>query len=224
MQRDFDNTLRITEIFYSIQGESASVGWPTVFVRLTGCPLRCQYCDTQYAFTGGEIYNIDNIINQIDILFNQPNNPNRYVTITGGEPLAQPACANLITKLLDLGYKVSIETSGAFDIKNLDHRLVIVMDLKTPGSLEDNKNLWQNLEYLKPQDQIKFVICSLDDYNWAKKIVLDQKLYNKCEILFSPSYQQIAIRDLAEAVLADKLPVRLQTQLHKQIWGEEQGR
>jgi 7-carboxy-7-deazaguanine synthase len=161
MQRDFDNTLRITEIFYSIQGESASVGWPTVFVRLTGCPLRCQYCDTQYAFTGGEIYNIDNIINQIDILFNQPNNPNRYVTITGGEPLAQPGCPNLITKLLDLGYKVSIETSGAFDIKNLDHRLVIVMDLKTPGSLEDSKNLWQNLEYLKPQDQIKFVICRL---------------------------------------------------------------
>lgn len=224
MPRDLDNTLRITEIFYSIQGESATVGWPTVFIRLTGCPLRCQYCDTAYAFTGGKIQTLDAIIEQVQkLLANNVDNP-KYITITGGEPLAQVACKQLIARLCDLGYRVSIETSGALDISELDERLMIVMDIKTPDSKECEKNLWENLEYLKPCDQIKFVICSSDDYTWAKALVLDKKLYNRCEVLFSPSHKQVSLRDLAECILADSLPVRLQTQLHKHIWGEEQGR
>ena len=223
MQRDLNNTLRITEIFYSIQGESATVGWPTVFIRLTGCPLRCQYCDTAYAFTGGTIYTLEDIVERTKQL-HAGHYDNRHITITGGEPLAQVGCKNLIAQLCELGYKVSIETSGAFDISSLDHRLMIVMDLKTPDSKECDKNLWKNVEHLKPQDQIKFVICSDQDYLWAKNVVLEQKLYQKCQILFSPSYKQVSLRDLAEKVLADNLPVRLQTQLHKHIWGEEQGR
>lgn len=224
MSRDFTDTLRIYEIFYSIQGESATVGWPTVFVRLTGCPLRCQYCDTEYAFHGGEVCTIDKIIQKVKNLFKTTVYTNRYITITGGEPLAQKACINLIEKFCDSGFNVSIETSGAFDIKPIDPRTMIVMDLKTPGSGEVHKNLWQNLNYLKPQDQIKFVISTVQDYTWAKTMVLDRKLDQICQVLFSPSYGQIQLRDLAEAILADRLPIRLQTQLHKHIWGEEPGR
>ncbi|MBP9723061.1 MAG: 7-carboxy-7-deazaguanine synthase QueE [Gammaproteobacteria bacterium] len=225
MQRDFSSSLRITEIFYSIQGESSTVGWPTVFIRLTGCPLRCNYCDTTYAFHGGKITTIANIISTTEYYFiNNKSGLNKYVTVTGGEPLAQPGCASLISRLCELGYNVSLETSGAFCIKDLDSRLMIVMDLKTPGSQEADKNLWQNLEYLKPKDQIKFVICSLEDYAWAKQVIINHDLVNKCEILFSPSYKQIKIRDLAEAILVDRLSVRLQAQLHKYIWGDEPGR
>jgi len=223
MQRDLNNTLRISEIFYSIQGESTTVGWPTVFIRLTGCPLRCQYCDTSYAFTGGSIQTLDQIIEKTQLLHaNSLMKPR--ITITGGEPLAQIGCKNLISQLCDLGYKVSIETSGAFDISNLDPRLMVVMDLKTPDSKESDKNMWQNIDHLKSVDQIKFVICTPEDYQWAKNNVLERKLYERCDVLFSPSYGQMGLRELAEGVLQDNLPVRLQTQLHKHIWGEEQGR
>lgn len=227
MSHSFVDNLRITEVFYSIQGESSTVGWPTVFVRLTGCPLRCQYCDTAYAFNGGKILSIDNIINQIYKLFSidkSQNLANKYITISGGEPLAQKACGNLVKKLCDLQANVSIETSGAFTIENIDQRAMIVMDLKTPGSKESSKNLWSNLKFLKSSDQIKFVICNTEDYLWSKEQVLSKKLYNICNILFSPSYNQISLQYLAENILADKLPVRLQTQLHKQIWGEVVGK
>lgn len=226
MQRNLKDTLRITELFYSIQGESATMGWPTLFIRLTGCPLRCGYCDTAYAFSGGTIQEIENIVAQAEEVFSRHKSlgaEQRFITVTGGEPLAQPSCSKLMSTLCDLGYQVSLETSGAFPIKNLDTRITVVMDVKTPDSKESAKNLWENLDYLKPVDQIKFVICSQEDYQWAKSIVLDRALFMKCAVLFSPSYNQISLQDLAEAILADKLPVRLQTQLHKHIWGEKPG-
>lgn len=224
MTRDFSNTLRISEIFYSLQGESVRVGLPTVFIRLTGCPLRCQYCDTTHAFKGGEVLSIDNIIEQTNRLLHNAHPEHKYITVTGGEPLAQKGCLNFLSQLCDQGFKVSIETSGAFPIQDIDSRVMIILDLKTPASEEASKNLWDNLNYLKASDQIKFVICNQEDYHWAKEQLWANKLHEICEVLFSPSYTEIKLRDLAESILADKLPVRLQMQLHKQIWGEEQGR
>lgn len=210
--------LRVTEIFYSIQGEADSVGWPTVFVRLTGCPLRCQYCDTAYAFHGGEWWSFDAILEEVSRY--RPD----YVTVTGGEPLAQPNCLGLLTRLCDAGYRVSIETSGAVLIADIDARVVRVMDLKTPGSGESARNLYVNLAVLRAQDQVKFVICDRADYEWSKRKLEEFRLSERCQVLFSPSYAQLEVRALAEWILADRLPVRLQVQLHKYIWGDVPGR
>ncbi|MGH8311938.1 MAG: 7-carboxy-7-deazaguanine synthase QueE [Gammaproteobacteria bacterium] len=210
--------LRITEIFHSIQGEADSVGWPTVFVRLTGCPLRCQYCDTAYAFHGGEWRSFDAILK--DVAQYRP----EYVTVTGGEPLAQPNCLGLLTRLCDAGYRVSIETSGAVSIADVDARVVRVMDLKTPGSGECTRNLYDNVTLLRARDQVKFVICDRTDYEWSKRKLEELRLSERCQVLFSPSYTQLAVRPLAEWILADRLPVRLQLQLHKFIWGDVPGR
>ena len=212
-------TLRITEIFHSLQGESRTAGRPTVFVRLTGCPLRCQYCDTAYAFEGGEIINIDDIKSQIDSYDCD------YVTITGGEPLGQPNCLKLMQLLCDAGYRVSLETGGAMAIENIDKRVSVVMDLKTPGSSECDKNRYENISFLKPDDQLKFVICDEKDYQWSKAKIDQFDLTHKVdEILFSPSHTQLDAANLAEWILRDSLKVRMQLQLHKQIWGSEQGR
>lgn len=212
------NTLRLTEIFYSIQGEGNTVGLPTVFVRLTGCPLRCQYCDTPYAFKGGELWEIPQILKDI----HQYNTP--YVTVTGGEPLAQPHCLDLLKSLCDEGYKVSLETSGAMDIVQVDKRVIKVMDLKTPGSQEEHRNRYENLDFLLPQDQVKFVICHREDYDWSKKQVSHHRLWERCEVLFSSSHEELAPHLLAEWLLADHLPVRFQVQLQKYLWGDEPGR
>lgn len=209
--------LRITEIFYSIQGEADSVGWPTVFVRLTGCPLRCQYCDTAYAFQGGEWRSLDAILKEVDRY--RP----AYVTVTGGEPLAQPNCLALLARLCDAGYRVSIETSGALPIADIDARVIRVLDLKTPGSGECARNLYANLALLRPQDQVKFVICDRADYEWSKRTLEEHRLSGRCQVLFSPSYTQLEVRALAEWILADRLQVRLQVQLHKYIWGDVPG-
>ncbi|MCK5355251.1 MAG: radical SAM protein, partial [Methyloprofundus sp.] len=175
------NELRISEIFYSLQGESRTVGLPTVFIRLTGCPLRCQYCDTSYAFTGGENDSIAHIIEQV------AQYKTHYVTVTGGEPLAQPACLDLLEQLLDKGYSVSLETSGAIDISKVAPGVVKVMDLKTPASAEESRNLYTNLQYLNSEDQLKFVICNAQDYAWSKEKILQYQLDKKCELLFSPA-------------------------------------
>lgn len=212
------NSLRITEIFFSLQGETRTVGLPTVFVRLTGCPLRCQYCDTAYAFHGGKRYEIADILAQV-----KQYNP-RYVTVTGGEPLAQKACLPLLKALCDQGYEVSLETSGALDISSVDTRVIKVVDIKTPGSCEAEKNCWENIEHLQAHDQVKFVICDQVDYEWSKQILVEYRLPHLCEILFSPSYQQIKPGDLADWILRDQLPVRLQIQLHKYLWGDVPGR
>ncbi|ACL73306.1 7-carboxy-7-deazaguanine synthase QueE [Thioalkalivibrio sulfidiphilus] len=210
--------LRITEIFLSLQGESRSVGWPTVFVRLTGCPLRCGYCDTEYAFTGGEWMSLEAVLAQV------ASHGVHHVTVTGGEPLAQRACLELLTRLCDAGYEVSLETSGALDVAAVDPRVVKVMDLKTPASGEAGRNRYENLGYLSLKDQVKFVICDRADYEWARQTVATHDLTARCEVLFSPSYGQLAPRDLADWIVADRLPVRFQLQLHKILWGEEQGR
>lgn len=210
-------TLRITEIFYSIQGESNSSGFPTVFIRLTGCPLRCQYCDTAYAFQGGDLVSIDDIVEQVTA-YRTP-----HVCITGGEPLAQPNCIPLLKHLCDAKYTVSIETSGARDISHIDPRVIIVMDLKTPGSGEVTKNLWSNIPLLKTQDQIKFVICDRDDYLWACGIIQQYQLADKIQVLFSASWEQLDATELANWILADQLPVRFQLQLHKILWNDAQG-
>tara|TARA_R110002124_G_scaffold221975_1_gene387435 strand:+ start:9515 stop:10195 length:681 start_codon:yes stop_codon:yes gene_type:complete len=218
-KRDFTNTLRITEIFYSLQGETRTIGLPTVFVRLTGCPLRCGYCDTEYAFFGGKIQTIDNIINTI------AKYKAKYITVTGGEPLAQKGCIKLLEKLCDLDYRVSLETSGALDISNVDKRVVTILDLKTPGSKMSNKNLYTNLDYLdQNKDQIKFVLCDYQDYLWAKEIISKYNLINKAEVLLSPSFGEVDLKDLAKWILEDNLQVRMQLQLHKYIWGDEKGR
>ncbi len=211
-------SLRITEIFYSLQGESRTVGLPTIFVRLTGCPLRCQYCDTEYAFTGGEELSLDAILQQI-----KPYNTD-YITVTGGEPLAQKNCLQLLKLLCDKDYHVSLETSGALSVEQVDPRVNIVMDIKTPASGEADKNLWANLDFLKPADEIKFVICDHNDYAWMKTIADTYELYSRFEVLLSPAFGEVDINDLAEWVLKDQLAVRLQVQLHKIIWGDEQGR
>ena len=210
--------LRISEIFFSLQGETRTVGLPTVFVRLTGCPLRCQYCDTAYAFHGGQLKELD------DILAEVKKHKAHYVTVTGGEPLAQKACFSLLSRLCDEGYEVSLETSGAMPIENVDLRVVKVVDIKTPGSHEVEKNRWENLQYLLPHDQIKFVICDEADYLWAREVLSQHQLSQKCQVLFSPSYQQMHPGQLADWILRDHLPVRLQIQLHKYLWGDVAGR
>lgn len=212
------DSLRITEIFYSLQGESNTVGLPTVFIRLTGCPLRCVYCDTVYAFTGGKKTRLDTIIREVRQYGCQ------YVTVTGGEPLAQPACLELMTQLLDDGYIVSLETSGAIDIAEVDPRVIKVMDLKTPSSGELNKNRYDNIRYLSRKDQVKFVIGNAEDYEWSKAALTEYKLADRCEILFSPVMGQQNPTELAEKILQDRLPVRFQIQLHKLLWDDAQGK
>jgi 7-carboxy-7-deazaguanine synthase len=210
------NSLRITEIFYSLQGESNTVGIPTVFIRLTGCPLRCIYCDSAYAFSGGKKMSLSDIIAEVE------NYSCHYITVTGGEPLAQPVCLILMSQLLDKGYTVSLETSGALDISSVDPRVVKVMDIKTPSSGEMEKNRYSNIEYLTDQDQVKFVIGNAEDYNWSKTILAEYDLLSRCEVLFSPIAGQQNPTELAEKILSDKLPVRFQLQLHKLLWGDAQ--
>ena len=210
--------LRLTEIFLSLQGESRSIGWPTVFVRLTGCPLRCQYCDTPYAFHGGEWWDFDAILAEV------ARHGVRHVCVTGGEPLAQKRCVGLLQRLCDAGYEVSLETSGALDIGAVDPRVSRVLDIKTPGSAEVERNLWTNLALLTAHDQVKFVICSREDYDWAKGVVAERNLDAICEVMFSPSFGQVTPRDLADWIVADRLPVRFQLQLHKILWDDAPGR
>jgi 7-carboxy-7-deazaguanine synthase len=212
------SSLRITEIFYSLQGESNTVGIPTVFIRLTGCPLRCEYCDTAYAFTGGKKIEIAEIITQAKQY------GTKYITVTGGEPLAQPACLELITQLLDKGFNVSLETSGAIDVSAVDHRAVKVMDLKTPSSGELSKNIYQNIHFLNTKDQVKFVIGNDEDYVWSKAALAEYELLGRCEILFSPVMGEQDPTELAEKILQDRLPVRFQIQLHKLLWDNAQGK
>lgn len=210
--------LRVTEIFYSLQGEARTVGIPTVFVRLTGCPLRCGYCDTTYAFQGGEWKSLDSILEEIKS-YNT-----KFITVTGGEPLAQKQCISLLGQLCDAGYEVSLETSGAMDVSKVDKRVSKVMDLKTPASGEEAKNRYENIKYLTRNDQVKFVICSRNDYDWAVDKFKEYKLDNKCEVLFSPVHGELEPSQLAGWILHDKLPVRFQLQMHKYLWGDEQGR
>lgn len=213
-----NQTLRITEIFHSLQGETRTVGLPTVFVRLTGCPLRCQYCDTAYAFSGGEIMTLEQILDQVASY--KP----RYVCVTGGEPLAQPNCIPLLKALCDAGYQVSLETSGALDIAPVDVRVSRVVDLKTPGSAEVGRNRYENMAELTDNDQVKFVICSREDYDWAVSKIIEYRLDQRAgELLMSPSHHELEARSLAEWIIADNLPVRLQLQLHKYLWNDEPG-
>lgn len=212
------NQLRITEVFYSLQGESTTVGLPTVFVRLTGCPLRCQYCDTAYAFSGGELMDISRLLEKIKSF------QCAYVCVTGGEPLAQPDCLILLKELCDEGFKVSLETSGARDITNVDSRVMIVMDLKTPGSGECDKNLLSNLPHLKQTDQIKFVLCSREDYDWACQLMTQYQLNEQTQVLFSPSWTELTPTTLADWIVKDRIDVRFQLQLHKILWNDTPGR
>jgi 7-carboxy-7-deazaguanine synthase len=208
--------LKITEIFFSIQGEAVFSGWPTVFVRLTGCPLRCQYCDTAYAFAGGEWRTFAEIEAEVRRF------GTRYVCVTGGEPLAQPRCAAFLAELCDAGFDVSLETSGAIDIAGVDTRVARVLDIKTPGSKEVERNRWQNLDVLTPHDAVKIVICDRADYDWARAVLAKYSL--PCPVFFSPSYEELPAGMLADWILTDRLPVRLQVQLHKVLWGNVQGR
>lgn len=210
--------LKLTEIFLSLQGESRSVGLPTVFVRLTGCPLRCQYCDTAYAFHGGEVWELPAILEHVASF------QTRHVCVTGGEPLAQKTCLSLLSALCDAGYEVSLETSGALSVADVDARVVKVLDLKTPGSGEVGRNRYDNLPLLTARDQIKFVLCDRADYEWAKTLLDEHALAARCEVLFSPSHAQLAARELADWIVTDRLPVRFQLQLHKYLWGDERGR
>ncbi len=214
-----ETTVRITEIFHSLQGESATVGRPTVFVRLTGCPLRCVYCDTAYAFSGGELKTISAVLAQVRQYGAS------YVTVTGGEPLAQQACLPLLTELCDAGYRVSLETSGAMPIADVDRRVVKVLDLKTPASGECGRNLYENIQYLQADDEVKFVICNRQDYQWAKLKLEELGLASKVgNVLFSPSHETQDASELAEWILEDRLPVRFQLQLHKLLWQDAAGR
>ena len=210
-------SLKIYEIFHSLQGETSRIGLPTVFVRLTGCPMRCTYCDTEYAFSGGGNMQIADILAKVAEFGTQ------YVTVTGGEPLAQKECYNLLQALCDADYSVSLETGGAMDIAPVDARVSIILDIKTPGSNEKKNMLWSNVNHIKIKDEIKFVLCNRDDYDWAKAKITELKLTEKCPILFSPSYHDLSAETLAGWVLADKLPVRMQIQLHKILWGEKSG-
>lgn len=210
--------LRITEIFLSLQGEARDAGWPTVFVRLTGCPLRCQYCDTAYAFHGGEWREIDAIVDEVRA------HGVRHVCVTGGEPLAQKRCLSLLTRLCDAGLVVSLETSGALDIAAVDPRVSRVLDIKTPGSAEVHRNRWENLPLLTAHDQVKFVICSREDYDWARGILAEHRVHERCDVLFSPSKSEVSARELADWIVADRLPVKFQMQLHKLLWNDEPGR
>lgn len=213
-----DISLRISEIFYSLQGETNTVGLPTVFIRLTGCPLRCNYCDTAYAFSGGEKRSLQQILDQVKT-YNTP-----YVTVTGGEPLAQPACIDLMLHLLDADYRVSLETSGALDVSRVDSRVVKVMDLKTPSSQEMQRNLFSNIQYLTAQDQVKFVIANEDDYLWSKQQLSEHQLSERCQVLFSPVMDVMPAMELADKILQDQLPVRFQIQLHKYLWNDARGK
>jgi 7-carboxy-7-deazaguanine synthase len=210
--------LKINEIFYSLQGESRSSGFPTVFIRLTGCPLRCGYCDTAYAFHAGIVMTLSEILGRVAMYQTQ------YVTVTGGEPLAQKGCQELLVQLCDLGYEVSLETAGALGISDVDPRVIKVMDIKTPASGEAERNLYANIAYLGRKDQVKFVLCDADDYRWARDIINEYKLDSVCEILFSPAYRQLEASTLADWILGDGLPVRMQIQLHKYLWGDVPGR
>jgi 7-carboxy-7-deazaguanine synthase len=210
--------LRVTEIFHSIQGESATVGQPTVFVRLTGCPLRCTWCDTSYAFTGGELKAIEAIVDEVATF------ATRQVCVTGGEPLAQAGCRALLAQLCDEEFSVQLETSGALDISGIDPRVTIVMDLKAPGSAESDKNRWDNLAHLRPADQLKIVVADRADYEWAKRILKEHRLPTRCTVLLSPAWGSLEARLLAEWILADHLPVTVQVQLHKYLWGDERAR
>lgn len=212
------NRLRITEIFFSLQGETRTVGLPTVFIRLTGCPLRCTYCDTTYAFQGGNWYTLDEILQETRKY------RAHYVTVTGGEPLAQKACLELLTKLCDEGYEVSLETGGALDVSGVDSRVVKIVDLKTPGSGEEAKNRLENIPFLLSHDQVKFVICNREDYDWAKNMMEQYDLALRAQVLFSPSFEQQSGGELADWILQDRLPVRFQLQLHKILWGDTPGR
>ncbi|WP_286293572.1 7-carboxy-7-deazaguanine synthase QueE [Methylomarinovum tepidoasis] len=211
-------TLKIKEIFLSIQGEADTVGWPTVFVRLSGCPLRCRWCDTAYAFQGGERLTLDAVVARVREY------GVRHVTVTGGEPLAQPACLALLTRLADAGFAVSLETSGALDVSGVDPRVVKVMDLKPPTSGEAARNRWENLAFLQPADQVKFVIADRGDYEWSREQLEAHRLAGRCQVLFSPVAGELAPRQLAEWILEDRLPVRFQLQLHKLLWGDQPGR
>lgn len=210
-------TLKVYEIFHSVQGESSRIGLPTVFVRLTGCPMRCVYCDTEYAFSGGSNMTLDQIMEKVTSF------GARYVTVTGGEPLAQKECLPLLTRLCDAGYEVSLETGGAIDTDGVDARVAVILDVKTPGSGEAEKNRWGNLHRLKPQDEVKFVLCDRADYDWARQIMADYGIAQKCSVLFSPVHGSLDAAKLAEWILADRLPVRMQVQLHKILWGEKPG-
>lgn len=219
MQNSIASTsLRISEIFYSLQGESTRVGLPSVFIRLTGCPLRCTYCDTTYAFSGGANQTLQEIIQTVATY------KTRYICVTGGEPLAQKGCINLLGLLCDAGYSVSLETSGALDVSAVDMRVSKILDIKTPASGEMSKNLWDNLPHLNAQDEIKFVLCDEADYRWAKQIMQEYLLTEICTVLFSPSQGQLEARDLADWILRDNLNVRLQVQLHKLLWGNQPGK
>ena len=213
-----DSRLRITEIFYSLQGESSTVGWPTVFIRLTGCPLRCQYCDTEYAFTGGEWQSLEEVLAKVKKY------ACKHVCVTGGEPLAQKHCIELLNKLCEEGYQVSLETSGSMDISSVDARVKRVVDIKTPGSGEVEKNLYANIDCLTSNDEVKFVICNKEDYEWAKQLISQYDLTRRCQVLFSPVHGDIGPADLADWILQEQLNVRFQIQLHKYLWGEQPGK
>ncbi len=209
--------LKINEIFFSLQGETSRAGLPTVFVRLTGCPLRCSYCDTEYAFHDGKTLEFGAILSEV------AKYPTRYVTVTGGEPLAQKHCIALLEALCDAGYSVSLETGGALDISKVDSRVSRIVDIKTPGSMEEQKNLWSNLDFLNQRDEIKFVLMNRADYEWAKRVFEERELSSKSPVLFSPVQGKLSSKDLAEWILEDGLNVRMQIQLHKLIWGNEPG-
>lgn len=210
--------LRISEIFFSLQGEASRVGLPTVFVRLTGCPLRCSYCDTEYAFQGGEWLSLDEILAQVKSY------PTHHVTVTGGEPLSQKTCLELLTELCDAGCDVSLETSGALDIGAVDPRVSRIVDMKTPASGEVSRNFLPNLLLLNPHDEVKFVLADAADYDWAKAMLYEHDIHQRCPVLFSPVWSQIAPAELARWILRDGLPVRMQLQLHKLLWQEAKGR
>ena len=209
--------LRVTEIFHSIQGEADAIGWRTVFVRLTGCPLRCVWCDTEYAFHGGDWRTIDDIVAEV------ARHGARHVCVTGGEPLAQKRCLILLQRLCDAGYEVSLETSGALDVAPVDPRVRKVMDLKAPDSGESARNLWSNLDHLLPHDQLKIVIASRTDYEWARAVLAEHALERRCMVLFSPVHGAVQARELAEWIIEDHLPVRFQLQLHKLLWNDAPG-
>lgn len=209
--------LKIYEIFHSLQGETSRIGLPTVFVRLTGCPMRCTYCDTEYAFSGGGNLEVAEILQRVAEF------GTKYVTVTGGEPLAQKECYGLLQALCDKGYSVSLETGGAIDIAPVDPRVSIILDIKTPASNEEKNMRWENVNHISAKDEIKFVLCNRADYDWAKAKLAELKLTEKCPVLFSPSYHDLKAAELASWVLADKLPVRMQIQLHKILWGEKAG-
>jgi 7-carboxy-7-deazaguanine synthase len=213
-----ERRLKITEIFYSLQGEADTVGYPTVFVRLTGCPLRCQFCDTAYAFHGGEWRTVDEVLAKVAEF-----GP-RFVCVTGGEPLAQKNCLPLLTRLCDAGYRVSLETSGAMPLASVDSRVIRVVDVKTPGSGEEKRNRYEDLSLLRTEEQIKFVICDRADYEWSREKIASLQLPQRCQVLFSPSADQLPARELADWILADRLPVRFQMQLHKVLWGNVPGK